>query len=134
MVIAGQIKKKKKAEKLSCDGCSDCCLYVAVEIDKPTCKGDYSHLFWHLHHENVAIYIGHDRSWNLEFMTRCKNLSPDGRCLNYEDRPLICSSYSLDNCTTHSPGKYYRHRFSTADELKMYLRRKGIDFQFKRRT
>ena len=67
--------------KLTCDGCDECCHYVALEIDRPTCKKDYSDLFWHLLHEGVAVYIGHDRSWNLEvgnFAAHSHSMVPGG--------------------------------------------------------
>jgi len=127
--------RKKPASKkvLTCDGCSDCCRYVAIEVDRPTSKRDYSDYFWHLMHENVALYIGHDRTWNLEFVSPCTKLDGSGRCSDYENRPTICREYSLDACTTHSVGEYFRHKFHTPEELKSYLRSRKIDFEYKRK-
>jgi len=118
---------------LNCDGCDDCCRYTAVEIDRPTSKRDYSDLFWHLMHEGVSVYIGHDRSWNLEFRSRCTRLTEDGRCGDYENRPEICRDYELDSCTRHSAGDYFIEHFDTPEALKAYLRRRKIDFEFRRR-
>jgi len=118
---------------LSCDGCDECCRYVAVEIDRPTSKKDYSDLFWHLLHKGVSVYIGHDRSWNLEFDAACTCLTKTGMCGAYEDRPEICRDYSLDACTRHSEGDYFIARFETPEELKAHLRKKKVDFEFKRR-
>ncbi len=122
----------RRKRELSCDGCSDCCRYVAIEVDRPTTKRDYSDYFWHLMHENVALYIGHDRTWNLEFVARCTRLNDRGQCSDYENRPLICRDYSLDTCTTHSKGAYYTHKFHTPEELKAYLKARKINFEFKR--
>lgn len=119
--------------KLTCDGCDECCHYVALEIDRPTCKKDYSDLFWHLLHEGVAVYIGHDKSWNLEFASRCSKLTDEGLCGDYENRPVICREYSHDTCTRHSSGEYYLYKFHEADELKAYLRKKKVDFEFRKR-
>ena len=40
-----------------CSGCSLCCEYVSVELDKPTGKGDYDEVVWLLLHKNVWVYI-----------------------------------------------------------------------------
>ncbi|MBI5142381.1 MAG: YkgJ family cysteine cluster protein [Nitrospirae bacterium] len=124
--------RRGRAKEPNCDGCGECCLYVALEIDRPTCKRDYSDIIWHLLHEGVSVYIDHDNKWHVEFASRCANLSADGRCGDYEGRPMICRKYSLENCTRHSKSKYYAHRFATPDELKKYLGRMKIDFEFRR--
>lgn len=134
--MAGKTKKSltgKVRSEPTCDGCGECCHYVALEIDRPRSKRDYSDLFWHLLHKGVAIYIGHDRSWNMEFITTCVNLTEKGMCGDYDNRPVICREYSLDNCTRHSDGKYYLHKFQSQEEFKAYLRSRKVDFEFKRK-
>lgn len=116
----------------TCADCGDCCTYLALEIDTPTSKKDYSDLFWHLMHRNVSIFIDHDKKWHIEFETLCEGLDENKRCRIYEDRPLICRKYSIDACTKHSSGKYFVHKFNTPSALKRYLARKGIDYRFKR--
>lgn len=121
-----------KKRILSCADCGDCCTYIAIEIDTPASKTAFSDLFWHLLHENVSIYIDHDRKWHLEFQTLCKGLDENKRCTLYEDRPLVCRKYSIDSCTRHTKGEYYLYKFNTPEELKKYLDRKKIDYTFKR--
>jgi len=126
-------KTSPNKRELDCEGCSDCCRYVAVEVDRPTNKRDYSDYFWHLMHEGVALYIGHDRTWNLEFVSRCTRLNERGQCSDYDNRPSICREYSLETCTTHSEGAYYRYKFHSPEELKAYLKSRNIDFEYKRK-
>jgi len=119
-------------EELTCDDCCDCCLYIAIEVDKPTCKKDYSDFFWYLLHRDISVFIDHDNSWNLEIRNPCEALDENKMCSIYEERPVICRKYSLDTCTTHSTGEYYKEKFDTPDDLKRYLEKKGIDYKFKR--
>ncbi len=125
-----RVKKLKKKDP--CRKCGDCCRYVAMEIDRPRTKKDYSDIFWYLLHSNISVFIDHDRSWNLEFSTPCEALDDDNLCSTYETRPVICRQYSPDNCTRHSEDPYYRHRFETPRELKHYLRKRNIDFTYVR--
>ncbi|GBE31194.1 flagellin N-methylase [bacterium BMS3Bbin05] len=122
-----------KEKMLNCDDCCDCCKYVAIEVDKPACKKDYSDFFWYLLHEDISLFIDHDNSWNIEIKNPCEALDENSKiCTVYEDRPVICRKYSLDICTTHSTGEYYKEKFDTQDDLKKYLDKKRIDYRFKR--
>ncbi|UCG77281.1 MAG: YkgJ family cysteine cluster protein [Nitrospirota bacterium] len=125
-------KKKEKERVLSCDECSDCCLYMAIEVDTPTCKKDYSDFMWYLYHKDISVFIDHDRSWNLEIRNVCDALDDSGLCKVYDDRPVICRKYEHDTCTTHSKGEYFVEKFDTVEQLKKYLDKKGIDYKFKR--
>lgn len=121
-----------KKKPLTCNECSDCCKYVAIEVDKPTCKKDYSDIFWYLYHKDISVFIDHDKSWNLEIRNPCEALNGTGKCTVYDERPIICRKYDLDTCTTHSEGEYYLEKFDTPGQLKNYLDRKGINYRFKR--
>jgi len=116
-----------KNKKL-CDGCSDCCKYVALEIDKPENNDDFENLIWHLYHKNVHIYIGWDNKWYLEFMTPCKELDSKGLCKVYEKRPKICSDYKQENCTKYNKEPAEKKYFKTAGDLKKYLEIKNKKF------
>jgi len=122
----------KPKEEKSCEDCGDCCTYVAIEIDRPTSKRDFSDLFWHLMHRDVSVFIDHERKWHLEFKAVCEGLDEHKRCLIYEDRPIICRKYSMDTCTRHSSGEYFAHKFNSPAALKKFLTRRGIDYRFKR--
>lgn len=117
---------------LTCGTCSDCCLYVAIEMDTPACKKDYSDFMWYLYHKDISVFIDNDNSWNIEIRNVCEALDKNGLCSVYEERPVICRKYEHDVCTTHSEGEYYKEKFNTVDDLKDYLDRKGIDYKYKR--
>ena len=117
---------------LNCDECSDCCKYLVIEVDKPTCKKDYSDFMWYLYHKDISLFIDHDNSWNLEIRNICESLDKNGKCKVYDERPVICRKYEHENCTTHSKGDYFKAKFDTVDQLKKYLDRKKIDYKFKR--
>lgn len=121
---------KKKARGL-CDGCTICCRYVAIEFDKPTCKEDYHHIFWFLAHKDVEIFVDHDNGWCVEFKTKCRHLDRRGMCSIYENRPKICRDYSHEECEKHGEGKAEKERFKTREDFIKYLRKKGINYQFK---
>ena len=40
-----------------CEGCSYCCEYIAMEIDKPTTVNDFDYIFWYLIHKDVWVYV-----------------------------------------------------------------------------
>lgn len=44
-------------ENISCEGCSKCCEYIAVEIDKPETEEDFENIKWFLLHKNVKVFI-----------------------------------------------------------------------------
>jgi hypothetical protein len=117
---------------LTCEECSDCCTYLAIEVDKPTCKKDYSDFMWYLYHKDISIFIDHDNSWNLEIRTICESLDKNGKCKVYDERPVICRKYEHESCTTHSKGEYFKEKFNTVAQLKAYLDKKKIDYKFKR--
>jgi uncharacterized protein len=107
-----------------------CCRYVALEIDEPTCKKDWDHIFWYLHHQNIRIFIDHDGDWMIEFQTPCKNLSEDQQCTIYHNRPKVCRSHSSGECEFSGEESSYQHMFNNAEELKQYLEEQNITYQF----
>lgn len=107
-----------------CHSCGDCCRYVAVEIDAPTCNGDYEHIFWYLTHRNVAIYVDWEGDWFIEFQTTCENETESITCAIYEERPRICSEFSWEDCERNVPEPAAKRRFEAPKEFFDWLEAK----------
>ena len=114
--------KKTKKKELTCDGCSDCCKYIATEIDKPKTKDDIDNIIWFLHHRNVRVYIDWDNDWYLEFMTKCRQLNSKGLCQIYTSRPKMCKDYKHKDCTKHNSDPAEKFYFKSADDFEKYLK------------
>lgn len=104
-----------------CDGCDECCRYIALQIDKPKTEEDYDHILWFLLHENVHVYVDWEDDWLLEFATPCKMLDKKTRlCTIYNRRPQICRSHRQSECVRHDPVPAEKLSFRSADEFKKY--------------
>ena len=114
-----------------CKMCGSCCSNMAIEIDKPTCKNDYHTIMWFLLHKDVKVYVDHENGWLVEFQTPCRWYTEDG-CKRYKERPKMCIDYSSENCIKNGSGKAEKVEFRNADEFLRYLKRKKIDYKFKR--
>jgi Fe-S-cluster containining protein len=82
-----------------CIACHGCCFYVTAPLDTPKSKQQKDLYSWYLHHQNVEIYVDHDKAWQLLFKTPCNHIGKDGMCGVYETRPDICRDYSSTNCS-----------------------------------
>ena len=106
----------------TCDGCvAHCCRYVAVEIERPRVRRQYDQIRWMLLHQNVAVFVGSDRRWYVEFRTRCRELQGDGRCASYHDRPDLCRNYEVDACPVWGDGAPHVVRFESAQSFSDYV-------------
>jgi hypothetical protein len=125
---------KGNKSKGICEGCrAECCRYVALEIDKPTCKRDYDNIRWYLLHENVSVFVDNEGSWNIEFVTPCEKLGADGYCEYYLSRPRICREHGVERtCEFHSDTEPHRLRFENEKEFIAYLESRGVDWQWKK--
>ena len=104
-----------------CAGCSLCCRYIAMEIDRPEEKKDVEQIRWFLLHKNVWIFIDHDSSWNIQFNTPCEKL--DGHlCSIYETRPQICRDYSVDSCEKYGDGDSFKVLWKHEEEFTEWLK------------
>jgi Fe-S-cluster containining protein len=104
-----------------CAGCSMCCRYIAMEIDRPEEKKDVEQIRWFLLHKDVWIFIDHDHSWNIQFNTPCEKL--DGHlCSIYEKRPQICRDYSTDNCEKYGNGDSFKILWKHEGEFSEWLK------------
>lgn len=107
----------------TCQQCgAKCCRYFCFEIDAPDTYEEFEDIRWFLCHEGVSIHID-EGDWYISIANRCKMLTDDNTCLLYGERPLICRTYSMDNCD-HTAGDYgYDALFETPEDLDRYARK-----------
>ncbi len=116
-----------------CDECGgSCCKYVAIEIDKPTCKADYDNVRWYLVHRDVNVFIDHEKKWYIEFKTPCIHQGDDNRCGIYEDRPKICRSHGNEEGGCEYYSSPYSEYFESEEKFIDYLEKKNINWKFKK--
>ncbi|MFH1761516.1 MAG: YkgJ family cysteine cluster protein [bacterium] len=105
-----------------CFGCTECCEYVAVEIDKPVSLADFENIRWFILHKNVWIYIDDSNDWYLQFDSPCEKLDSSGLCAHYPLRPEICRKYSAEECTHNSKaGDPHKVTIKCEKDLDNYL-------------
>ena len=113
-------KKLDPKDTNPCAGCSNCCEYLAIEIDKPTTSKDFSQIIWYVIHKNTWVYIDHDGSWNIQFNTPCEKLE-NQRCGYYEYRPMICREYQPTECPRYNDEDTEKFLFKSEVDLWRYL-------------
>ncbi len=86
-----------------CFECAMCCTYIALEIDRPTTAKEYDYVIWYLVHRGVSIFVDWEDDWYLKFETRCKNLTDQGLCGIYDERPIICREFDWRDCEKNNP-------------------------------
>lgn len=77
-----------------------CCTYLVVQIPTPRSKRDVDEIRWWLAHHNVQVFLDNeDGSWNIQFNTPCRYLTPSGRrCRIYANRFNVCREHASENC------------------------------------
>jgi len=133
--ILGNQKKLDPNDPNPCSGCSYCCEYIALEIDTPTTVRDFDNIYWYLIHKNVWIYIGLENDWHIQFNTPCEKL--EGHlCGHYSERPIMCRSYAVRDCTRYGSGSDEKVMFKNEIDYFDYLskRRPAIFKKLKERT
>jgi len=112
-----------------CEGCAQCCKYVAVEIDEPESIEDHERILGWLLHDNVKVFVEDDEEdedenqWFLEFRTRCGALQDNLLCGTYTTRPNLCREYSPKDCPPNNPdGDGENFVFWTPEDYLAYLR------------
>ncbi|MFA6135349.1 MAG: YkgJ family cysteine cluster protein [Phycisphaerae bacterium] len=108
---------------LECRACqAKCCRYFCFEIDTPETFNEFEDIRWYLLHEGATVHID-DGCWFIAIANKCRNLGPDWRCTDYENRPTICRTYEQDDCDA-TPGAYgYEQLFTTGEEIDAYARK-----------
>jgi uncharacterized protein len=103
---------------------------VAMEIHRPVTKTDYDHVRWYLAHDQVHIFVDHDRKWFVEFKSPCSFLDGKNRCTVYGNRPKICRNHGnlKDECEYFDIP--YRHYFESIESFETYLKKKKINWKF----
>ena len=115
--------------KRLCDGCDGCCKHVAVEIDPPEENDDYNNIVWYLLHENVRVFMDHEGSWYVEFLTKCKAIDENKLCTLYGDRPSVCRGYNQEDCIRDKPEDGEFISFETREDFLAFLKREKIDYK-----
>lgn len=106
----------------TCEKCNaECCRYVAAEIDKPEKEKDFDEIKWFVSHKNVHVYVDEEGDWYVEFLTPCRFLGKNNKCLNYENRPKLCKDYEHDECTFYNEYTE-KHRFKTIKDIEKYMK------------
>lgn len=79
-------------------------------------------VLWYLYHRDISVYQAHDGDWYLLAPADCGNLTPDGLCAVYLNRPYICREYELDGCEGTSAAPPEKLRFDDAPSFLAWLR------------
>lgn len=115
-----------------CEECGGkCCDYVAIEMVPPKNKSDYDHIRWYLVHENVSVFIDHEKKWYVQFVTPCIEKNISNRCEIYSTRPKICSGHGNLEGECEFYSSPYREYFSHTSDFEKYLNKRNIDWEFK---
>lgn len=110
-------QKQRSAEEnwSLCRGCTHCCEYVCIEIDRPTSLKDIDHIVWYLIHRHVWVWVDEENKWHVQFNTPCEKLDEAGRCSWYALRPKICQDYKQSQCPRylHAPAEKFLFKSET---------------------
>jgi Fe-S-cluster containining protein len=109
-----------------------CCRYLTIQIPAPRLKRDFDELSWFLAHENVSVYI-ECRRWHVEVQNRCKHLTQDNLCDDYENRPDVCRTYSGDVCE-YPERPLHDTQFDSQEEFNAWWARRRERERRKRRA
>jgi Fe-S-cluster containining protein len=125
--------RKPPARPDVCRKCrSRCCRYLCFEIDRPESYEDFENARWFLMHKGVSIHIEENGDWYMAITNRCRNLTRDNLCRDYDNRPLICRSYSVEGCDFTKGDYEYSMLFKTPRQLEDYARKQLGEAVFRR--
>ncbi len=130
--ISIEVERDPHTGLIPCTACTQCCQYVAIEIDTPEDRKDFDNIRWYLYHPGVEVYIDHDDTWNVIFHSRCENLQNDGKCGIYETRPIICRDFSVHTCEPNTGEPAEKVLFRTAADLEDWMRLTRTDVVIER--
>lgn len=116
-----------------CEECGGkCCDYVAIETSPPKNKADYDHMRWYLAHENVHVFIDHEKKWYVQFVTPCSMKNDDNRCSIYQERPRICSGHGNIKGECEYYSSPYKEYFTSTSDFETYLKKRNIVWKYKK--
>ncbi len=98
-----------------------CCQYFAFEIDEPDTYEEFEDIRWFLCHENISVHID-EGDWYISICNRCNMLDENNQCKIYDDRPIICRNYDLENCDDSEGGYQYDEEFTKPEHITKYAR------------
>ena len=107
---------------IPCTSCTQCCQYVAIEIDTPATRKEFDNIRWYLYHPGIEVYVDHEDTWNVLFHSRCENLEHDGKCAVYETRPIICRDFPATSCEPNTGEPAEKVLLRTAADLDEWMR------------
>lgn len=122
-VLPAKFKAFDPQDKNPCSGCSNCCEYIALEIDRPRSVRDFDHILWYVLHRDVWVYVDDEGGWYVQFNTPCEKLE-NRRCGYYEDRPQICREYEPKECVRYVEQTPEKYLFKNERDLLDYLEKK----------
>ena len=99
-----------------------CCRYFCFEIDQPDTFEEFENLRWFLLHEGITIHVDEGK-WFISIDNPCKNLTPEGRCSDYANRPMICRAYSIEGCDATGGDYEYEELFTKPEQIAAYARK-----------
>lgn len=108
-----------KIKELSCNGCTICCEYISIYLEKPKTANDLDEIRWFFLH-GMKIYIDKD-GWFIEVPSRCQGLGPDGLCEIYQTRPDVCRLYDQKECERYLGDAGLLH-FENYEDFLRYAR------------
>lgn len=111
-----------KTGLIPCLACTQCCHYVAIEIDTPESRREFDNIRWYLYHPGIEVYIDQEDTWNVLFHSRCENLQNDGKCAVYDTRPTICREFDNTTCEPNTDETAEKVIFRNADDLDHWMR------------
>ena len=106
-----------------CAGCSTCCSYITVEVDKPRTPREYDQWLWAIMHRHISLYVERPERWFLCIETPCESLDAGGRCGIYGRHPVLCREHDPRWCERRLPLADIRAWFRGAPELEAWIRR-----------
>ncbi len=115
-------ERDPKTGLIPCTACTQCCQYVAIEVDTPETRRDFDNIRWYLYHPGIEVYVDHEDTWNVLLYSRCENLLADGKCAVYETRPYICRNFDNETCEPNTNEPAEKVIFRTADDLEQWMR------------
>lgn len=122
-VLPSEKKSFNPLDLNPCAGCSNCCEYIALEIDKPSTLRDFDHILWYLLHRDVWVYVDEEKDWFIQFNTPCEKLE-NRRCGYYEDRPMICRNYQPVECVRYVEQAVENFLFKNERDFWDYLEKR----------
>ena len=99
-----------------------CCKYITVKMDTPRSILDFDNLLWQVLHEKIHLMKDAD-GWFLLINNPCVKLGHDGKCTDYDRRPVACRDHSAESCEYDDPiDEESELYFHDAESLTAYCR------------